>query len=96
MRFAPQEPIYLHHRLRGQLTQHLKENGVEERSIHAGSLKGMKFEGMKFEDPGEQPRGPGSRERVPAVPLPHLVTLGPLQSEDLAVGDLTGLFSVGQ
>lgn len=32
---------------------HLEENGVVERTVHAGSLKGMKFEGMKFEDLGE-------------------------------------------
>lgn len=39
MRFVAQEPIYLHHRLRGQLAQHLEENGVVERAVHAGSLK---------------------------------------------------------
>lgn len=48
MRLVAQEPVYLHHRLRGQLIQHLELNGVMERMVHAGSLK----EGRRFEDPG--------------------------------------------
>lgn len=45
MWFVPQEPVYLHNRLRGQLAQHLEENGV------VGSLKkDLKFEGLHLED----------------------------------------------
>lgn len=61
MRFAPQEPVYLHHRLWGQLAQHL-EIGMVERAVHAVSLKGMNFEDMTFKDPGEQHSRPSSRE----------------------------------
>lgn len=61
MQFAPQKPVYLHHRLWGQLAQHL-ENGMVERAVHAGSLKGMNFEDTTFEDTGEQHSGPSNRE----------------------------------
>lgn len=45
MWFVPQEPVYLHNSLRGQLAQHLEENGV------VGSLKkDLKFEGLHLED----------------------------------------------
>lgn len=74
MRFVAQEPFYLHHRLRGQLTQHLELNGVVERAVHAGLLN----KGMRFENPGSRTAKPGGRERVAAVPLPHRLTLGPL------------------
>lgn len=92
MWFVPQEPVYLHNRLRGQLAQHLEENGM------VGSLKkGMKFEGMTLEDAGEQHRGPSARERVTAVPvLPCHPGTSHLQSEDFVVSDFTGPFWVGQ
>lgn len=92
MWFVPQEPVYLHNRLRGQLAQHLEENGV------VGSLKkGMEFEGMNLEEPEEQHRGPSGRERVKAVPvLPCHPRAAHVQSEDLVVSDLTGPFWVGQ
>lgn len=87
MRFVPQEPVYLHNRLRGQLAQHLEENGV------VGSLKmDLKFEGLNFEDPREQHRGPSGRERVTAVPvLPCHPGASHVQSEGLVVSPHFGL-----
>lgn len=74
MQFVAQEPVYLHHCLRGQLAQHLEESGVVERAVHAGSLK----KGTRLKDLGSCTAGPGGRERVAAVPLPRLVALEPL------------------
>lgn len=65
MRFVAQESVNLHHGLRSQLAQHLEEYGLLERAVHAGSLE----KGVRFKDPGR----PTGRQRVAAVPLPHLV-----------------------
>lgn len=91
MRFVAQEPFYLHHRLRGQLTQHLQLNGVVERCRVAE-------QGNEVGKPGEphsEARWPGkSRSCAPASPS-HPGT-SHLPSEDIVVGDFTGPFWAGQ
>lgn len=84
---VPQEPVYLHNRLRGQLAQHLEEDGV------VGSLKkDVKFERLNLEDPREQHREPSGRERVTAVPLlPCHPRTSYLQREGLVVSPHFGL-----
>lgn len=66
MRFVPQKPVYLHHRLRRQLAQHLQEKPVVERTLKKG---------VRLQGPGSS----SEARRVSAAPLPRPLSLwGPL------------------
>lgn len=73
MRLVSQEPVYFHHRLWGQLAQHLEENGVVATAGHAGSLR----QGMGFQYGGSTTVGSSGKARAAAVPVPRFPALGP-------------------
>lgn len=76
LRFVPQKPVYLHHRLRRQLAQHLEGKAGVEGTVHAGSPKtGMGFGGG---GQGSSAAEPGGGEKSLALSPRNL---SPLRSE---------------
>lgn len=73
LRFVPQKPVYLHHRLRRQLAQHLEGKAGVEGTIHAGSPK----TGMGFGGGGAGQQRSGARWRGKE---PRLISPEPLSS----------------